>query len=106
MQKIPSDNRDKVLVTAIRLFTSKGYFNTSMRDITRESEVSTGSIYHYFKDKEGVAASLYQSMIDKIFIQFVSKDLVRGPPQPILSTQLFSVAPIGHKAPPFSLVAG
>lgn len=66
MQKIPSDNRDKVLVTAIRLFTSKGYFNTSMRDITRESEVSTGSIYHYFKDKEGVAAALYTSMIERM----------------------------------------
>lgn len=66
MQKISTDIRDKVLVTAIRLFTSKGYFNTSMRDITRESGVSTGSIYHYFKDKEGVAAALYQSMIERM----------------------------------------
>lgn len=37
-----------------------------MRDITRESEVSTGSIYHYFKDKEGVAAALYQSLIERM----------------------------------------
>jgi len=37
-----------------------------MRDITRESGVSTGSIYHYFKDKEGVAAALYQSMIERM----------------------------------------
>jgi len=66
VQKISTDIRDKVLVTAIRLFTSKGYFNTSMRDITRESGVSTGSIYHYFKDKEGVAAALYQSMIERM----------------------------------------
>jgi len=66
MQNESSDIRDKVLVTAIKLFTSKGYFNTSMRDITRESEVSTGSIYHYFKDKEGVAAALYQSMIERM----------------------------------------
>lgn len=58
--------RDKVLVTALKLFTGKGYFNTSMRDITRESAVSTGSIYHYFKDKEGVAAALYQSMIERM----------------------------------------
>lgn len=50
----------------MRLFTSKGYFNTSMRDITGESAVSTGSVYHYFKDKEGVAAALYQSMIDRM----------------------------------------
>ena len=58
--------RDKVLATALRLFTRKGYFNTSMRDITRESAVSTGSIYHYFEDKEGVAAALYQDMIERM----------------------------------------
>lgn len=66
MSKNASNARDKVLVTALRLFTGKGYFNTSMRDITRESAVSTGSIYHYFKDKEGVAAALFQSMIERM----------------------------------------
>ncbi len=60
------DSRDRVLATALKLFTHKGYFSTSMRDITRESAVSTGSVYHYFKDKEGVAAALYQSMIDRM----------------------------------------
>ncbi len=58
--------REKVISTALKLFTEKGYFNTSMRDITRESKVSTGSIYHYFKDKEGVAAALYQDMLDRM----------------------------------------
>lgn len=61
-----SDARDKVLATALSLFTKKGYFNTSMRDITGKSAVSTGSVYHYFKDKEGVAAALYQSMIERM----------------------------------------
>ena len=65
--KIPSHSaREKVMATSLGLFTNKGFFNTSMRDITRESEVSTGSIYHYFKDKEGVAAALYQDLIDRM----------------------------------------
>jgi len=58
--------RDSVLQTALELFTHKGYFSTSMRDITRESQVSTGSIYHYFRDKEGVAAALYQSLLERM----------------------------------------
>ena len=58
--------RDKVLSTALQLFTDRGYFSTSMRDITRASDVSTGSIYHYFKDKEGVATALYQSMTGRM----------------------------------------
>lgn len=61
-----ANTREKVLATALRLFTQKGYFSTSMRDITSESAVSTGSVYHYFKDKEGVAAALYQSMIERM----------------------------------------
>ncbi len=65
-----ASNRDKVLATALELFTRKGYFNTSMRDITRESGVSTGSIYHYFRDKEGVAAALYQSLIERMRGEF------------------------------------
>lgn len=64
------NNRDKVLATALTLFTNKGYFNTSMRDITRESNVSTGSIYHYFRDKEGVASALYQELIDRMRGEF------------------------------------
>jgi AcrR family transcriptional regulator len=58
--------RETVLHSALELFTHKGYFNTSMRDITRESQVSTGSIYHYFKDKEGVASALYQNLMDRM----------------------------------------
>ena len=58
--------RDTVLQTALDLFSQKGYFNTSMRDITHESGVSTGSVYHYFKDKEGVAAALYQSLLERM----------------------------------------
>ena len=65
-QNLSTGARDKVLAAALRLFTSKGYFNTSMRDITRESSVSTGSVYHYFKDKEGVGAALYQEMINRM----------------------------------------
>ncbi len=58
--------REKVIATALWLFTRKGYFNTSMRDITRESAVSTGSIYHYFKDKEGVATALFEALLERM----------------------------------------
>ncbi len=61
-----TNNRDKVLETALELFTQKGFFSTSMRDISRESKVSIGSIYHHFPDKEGVAAALYDAMIERM----------------------------------------
>ena len=62
----PEPTREKVIATALRLFTSKGYFNTSMRDITQQSKVSTGSVYHHFRDKEGVASALYRDLIARM----------------------------------------
>lgn len=62
----PTTPREQVLATALRLFTQKGYFNTSIPDIVQESGVSTGSIYHYFKDKEGIAKALFDGLKKRI----------------------------------------
>jgi AcrR family transcriptional regulator len=58
--------RERVLDAALRLFTQKGYFNTSIPDIVQESGVSTGSIYHYFRDKEGIAKALFDGLKKRI----------------------------------------
>ena len=55
-----------VLETAIQLFTKQGYFNTSVPDIVRESGVSTGSIYHHFGDKEGIAKALFEMLVGRM----------------------------------------
>ncbi|ODU06203.1 MAG: TetR family transcriptional regulator [Thiobacillus sp. SCN 63-1177] len=56
------DTRALVLGAALRLFTEKGYFNTSVHDIGRTAGVSIGSIYHHFGDKEGLARTLYAAL--------------------------------------------
>ncbi|HID48568.1 MAG TPA: TetR/AcrR family transcriptional regulator [Chromatiales bacterium] len=58
--------RQQVLATAIHLFTRQGYFNTSIPDIVRESGVSTGSIYHHFGDKEGIARALFDMLVARM----------------------------------------
>jgi AcrR family transcriptional regulator len=60
----------QVLGTAIRLFTEQGYFNTSVPAIVRESGVSTGSIYHHFGDKEGVAIALFNNLVERMEKEF------------------------------------
>jgi AcrR family transcriptional regulator len=57
---------EQVLGAALNLFTERGYFNTSIPDIVKASSVSTGSIYHYFRDKEGIARSLYNSLVERM----------------------------------------
>lgn len=61
-----ADPRQLVLDAVLRLFSERGYFATSVQDISRESGVSVGSIYHHFGDKESIARALYQSLSDMI----------------------------------------
>lgn len=60
------DPRQQVLDAVLVLFSERGYFATSIQDISRESAVSVGSIYHHFGDKEGIARTLYQSLSDQM----------------------------------------
>lgn len=56
--------RDKILLVALQLFTERGYFNTSVPDMARAAQVSVGSIYHHFRDKQDVARSLYAGLLE------------------------------------------
>lgn len=44
--------QNEILIEALRLFASKGYFNTSINDIAKKTEISKGLLYSYFDNKE------------------------------------------------------
>ena len=64
----PDETRQKVMDTARKLFVQRGYFNTSIPDIVRASEVSIGSIYHHFENKQELAKELYEETL-RSFVQ-------------------------------------
>lgn len=53
--------RKKLLDCALDLFITKGYFNTSIRDIVVASGFGTGTFYNYFIDKEDVLKALLEA---------------------------------------------
>lgn len=61
---------EQVLGAALNLFSEQGYFNTSIPDLVKASSVSTGSIYHYFRDKEGIARQLYDTLVERMESHF------------------------------------
>ncbi|BBP44380.1 TetR/AcrR family transcriptional regulator [Thiosulfativibrio zosterae] len=61
-----SDAKKKILNSALTLFVEKGFFNTSIPDLVAHSGVSTGSIYHGFKDKQKIAETLMQQLLLQI----------------------------------------
>ncbi|KPV41739.1 hypothetical protein AN478_01345 [Thiohalorhabdus denitrificans] len=64
--------RQRILEAARHLFTERGYFNTSLQDIRRESGLSIGSIYHHFTGKEELARELFYDTLS-----FVESDIRR-----------------------------
>jgi len=61
-----SPAKQKLLNSALELFMQKGYFNTSIPDLVKDSGVSTGSIYHAFKDKQALAEALMKALLEQI----------------------------------------
>ncbi len=59
----------KVLNSALQLFVEKGFFNTSIPDLVRHSGVSTGSIYHSFKDKQSIAELLMHTLLQQVEVE-------------------------------------
>ncbi|MCL4847344.1 MAG: TetR/AcrR family transcriptional regulator [Acidobacteria bacterium] len=51
-------SRAHILEAALELFSHQGYRATSMRDIAEAAGVSTGNVYHHYKDKEAIFRAL------------------------------------------------
>lgn len=56
----PVDDRRQVVINeAARLFGTKGYEGTSMRDIAAAVNILPGSLYHHFPSKEDLFVAVY-----------------------------------------------
>ena len=54
-----ADKREAILKTALTLFTERGFHNTPTSLIAKEAGVATGTLFHYFKNKEILINDLY-----------------------------------------------
>lgn len=58
--------RQRILTSALRLFGSQGYEETTMRDIAAEAGYSPGLTYRYFAGKEELVMMLYQHLAEEL----------------------------------------
>ncbi len=57
-EKKSEKSRTAILDAALALFSHQGYRGTSIRDIAEKAGVSTGNVYHHFRDKETIFETL------------------------------------------------
>lgn len=59
MKSIKCIKRHRIINAAIKLFAAKGYYSTRTLDISKEANVSYGSLYQYFKSKDDILLAIF-----------------------------------------------
>ena len=62
-EDIREKSREKILRTALELFSQKGYKGTSINDIANAAGISKGLAYNYFKNKQQILEAVFQILI-------------------------------------------
>jgi AcrR family transcriptional regulator len=75
--------RQQIMVAAKRVFSDKGFNKATMEDIAQEAELSPGTLYLYFKNKEELYASLSLRILQYLLIrvEHVNDEKDSGPVQ-------------------------
>ena len=75
--------RQQIIVAAKRVFSEKGFNKATMEDIAKEAELSPGTLYLYFKNKEELYASLSLRILQYLHIRVahVNKEQSLSPAQ-------------------------
>ncbi len=60
------DTRLRILLSAMELFSEKGFGSTSISDILSRSQANSGSLYHYFPGKQDVLVGVLEMYRDGI----------------------------------------
>jgi AcrR family transcriptional regulator len=64
-----AETQDEILLATLKLFATKGYFNTSLTDIAEAAGIkNTSVLYHHFKNKQMIATQLYTNIFDSLSI--------------------------------------
>jgi len=79
--------RQQIIVAAKRVFSERGFSKTTMEDIAREAELSPGTLYLYFKNKDELYASLSLRILQymNIRLEDVKKEKDSEPAQKVAS---------------------
>jgi len=65
--------RSDILKAAEHLFALKGYHKATIRDIAREAQYATGTVYLHFKDKNALYLALLEEKLKSMFLSIKEK---------------------------------
>jgi TetR/AcrR family transcriptional regulator, fatty acid metabolism regulator protein len=70
------DRRKQILTAAVKVFADKGYHGCRISDVADEAGVAYGLVYHYFGNKDGLLAAIFDTNWN--FFQRAVDDIAHG----------------------------
>lgn len=61
-----ANSKEKIIYTALELFSNHGFEKTSIREIARAADISLGLLYNYFESKEALLKAIVLDGISDI----------------------------------------
>lgn len=74
--------RRQILDGARRCFAGNGFHATSMQDVLRESGLSAGAVYRYFRSKEEIVAAVAEETLKSVRESYAMVAAADPPPTP------------------------
>ncbi len=76
------DIKERILNAAMRLFVKKGFFETTVDEISRSAKIAKGTVYLYFKDKSDIYIAIMENQLNSAL-----KDLALVHSKGLMSTE-------------------
>ena len=70
---------DRILQSALELFSSKGYDATAVREICEAAGITKPTLYHFYGSKEGVYRALVEGVLERFRGQILEQLAQPGP---------------------------
>lgn len=74
--------REKIVEVTRRLFLKQGYSATTIRQILKETGLTTGSLYNFFRDKEDILMQIASDYLDDANAMILP--LIKDKPDPVV----------------------
>lgn len=99
-QAITALRREQIVSAAVSLFSHRGYFRTTIEDISNQINVGKGLIYRYFKDKNDVLFYALCAVLEKFEKENIEKIIAEEGPLAALMMVLKSNCYIAQEHTP------
>jgi TetR/AcrR family transcriptional regulator len=78
------DQLERILAAAARLFASRGYTATTMKDVAAACGISKATLYHYVSDKQGLLLRITAGHVERLETLVLDVAARQLPPQALL----------------------